>query len=376
MYTTGLPSALEAMFSRHRYGYNILRMQAAAPVETGSSGRPPPIIQQQALGSGGAAGGGGGGAVAAGGGHHRSLADDDVAAAELAMALVQGLRTNGDNNPAGEEEAAGAGFAPPQPPPAIGDGAAASGQQTPKRRLAEASAPLFAAPDADPAAVPRRLAATSLNAAGVGAAADADNSVSEQTRGGSVAAAKGGGGRGQPPASPETKPPPPPWEQARPPPSTAEEPPWRREGPASCRDIDAETAGAPYRGGGPRFAGRTVLLVVPESRSGNGNLGHEMKALHSIFLTRRALGLTDDAQRKVTIVTVGAFRNYTDGWGLLSVFADTVITRLEDIPTRQCASRVVVAMPSAERPFWERHWLRDACPPSQLVSAPAVWLAG
>lgn len=127
-----------------------------------------------------------------------------------------------------------------------------------------------------------------------------------------------------------------------------------------CRFSPAQSANSSW-------AGRTVLLVVPESRAGNGNLGHELKMQHSIFLTRRALGMVDDSARNATIVLVGALSSYTDRWGIMSVFADTVVTALAALPRGECAARVVVALPAGESPFWERHWIRDACPPSQLV---------
>lgn len=119
------------------------------------------------------------------------------------------------------------------------------------------------------------------------------------------------------------------------------------------------------------WGGRPVFVLPLESRRGSGNLGHELKQLHSLFLSRRAAGLRDD-DRNMTLVLLGAERGYEDRLGLPSVFSDTVVLGLDGIPRDQCVRRLLAASPGGESPFWERHWLRDACPPSQLVSA-VLW---
>lgn len=63
--------------------------------------------------------------------------------------------------------------------------------------------------------------------------------------------------------------------------------------------------------GGPR-EDRTYVLLAPESRGGSGNLGHEVKTAHSLFLTRRAAGIRADAQRNVTLLLLGADRDFQD----------------------------------------------------------------
>ena len=118
----------------------------------------------------------------------------------------------------------------------------------------------------------------------------------------------------------------------------------------------------------PDCARRSALAMVwvPESKDKPGNVAHELMQWHSVFLSRRAEGLSDDDLNN-TLIIADTVADYQDAWGLASVFSSNPFVLARNVPDGTCFDKVLLTMAGGCSPLWTHHWKRDNCHDMPLI---------
>jgi hypothetical protein len=99
---------------------------------------------------------------------------------------------------------------------------------------------------------------------------------------------------------------------------------------------------------------RPVFFMLAESRLSQGNVGHEFAGLYSMFLTRRALNISD-TDKNVLIVHMDT-PSFTDKWQIYSMFSNEPIKVASDLTDGTCYTHTIFPMPWSMSPYWKIHW--------------------
>ena len=109
-----------------------------------------------------------------------------------------------------------------------------------------------------------------------------------------------------------------------------------------------------------------AMVWVPESKDKPGNVAHELMQWHSVFLSRRAIGLGDDDINN-TLIIADTAADYQDSWGLGSLFSSNPFVLARNIPDGTCFDKVLLTMAGGCSPLWTHHWKRDNCRDIPLI---------